>query len=235
MAYAERMIRAIREQEDPGRAARCAKFFKAFKGGYGEGDMFLGLTVPQTRKLVREFRSSPVTEYEKVLQSQWHEARLFALIALGEAFKRGDDTLREKVYRIYTANTSRVNNWDLVDTSAHHIAGKWLLDRGRNPLYELARSENLWEKRIAMIATLAFINADDFNDVFGIADVLLHDTHDLIHKAVGWMIREVGNRDRQAEERFLHPRYHSMPRTMLRYAIEKFEPELRKAYLRGEV
>ncbi len=170
-----------------------------------------------------------------MLASAYHEARLVALFILVDAFKRGEPAMQEAIYRLYLSRTDRINGWDLVDSSAAAIVGGYLLDRDRSILCELARSSSLWERRIAIIATHAFIRKGDFADTLRVADILLEDAHDLIHKAVGWMLREVGKRDREVEEGFLRPRYQRMPRTMLRYAIEKFPDALRLAYLRGEV
>lgn len=233
MADAKEILRALKEAEDAERAKRKAEFFRTGKGQYGEGDKFLGLTVPQTRSLVRKFRGTEICHYEELLKSSIHEVRLFALISLGEEFRKADMKDQQRIYEVYMANTDRVNNWDLVDTSAPHIAGAWLWNRDRSKLFELARSVSLWDRRIAIIATQFFIRKNDFSDTLRISDILLHDTEDLIHKAVGWMLREVGNRNRELEECFLKSRYTGMPRTMLRYAIEKFEPEIRRMYLKG--
>lgn len=233
MAAAAEILKEMKALSDPERAAGSGAFFKTGKGEYGEGDRFLGLTVPLNRKLVRKYRGSGTAVYEELLRSPFHEARLFALISLGEAFARADEKGRESIFRLYIANTVRVNNWDLVDSSAPHIAGRWLENRDRGVLYDLALSELLWDRRIAIIATLHFIRKNDFGDTLSIADILLEDKEDLIHKAVGWMLREVGNRNRETEESFLKERYRRMPRTMLRYAIEKFEPETRMKYLKG--
>lgn len=210
-------------------------FFKTAPGGYGEGDAFIGLKVPALRLIAREFRSLPLRECERLLESPWHEARLTALIILVDAYRRGDEATRQAIHDLYLARTDRVNGWDLVDVSAGCILGQHLLDKDRSTLDRLARSDSLWERRMAIVATHYFIRRGEFGDTFRIADLLLADRHDLIHKAVGWMLREVGNRDMTAERAFLRKRYQSMPRTMLRYAIEKFPEDERKAYLRGEV
>jgi hypothetical protein len=223
----------LREMGDPGRAGRHAVFFRTEKGGYGEGDRFLGVQVPVIRALVREYRGLSVEECSTLLQSPWHEERLFALLMMVDSFNRGGDTLKEEIYCLYIFSTAFVNNWDLVDASAPHLAGAWLKDRDRSPLYALARSESLWERRIAIVATQYFIRRGDFADTLRIGEMLLHDSHDLIHKAVGWMLREVGDRDLPAEEAFLREHCRSMPRTMLRYAIEKFPEEKRQAWLKG--
>jgi 3-methyladenine DNA glycosylase AlkD len=170
-----------------------------------------------------------------LLVSPWHEARLLALLILVRAYDSGDEDKREAIYRLYLDHTACINNWDLVDSSAEHIVGRHLQERDRGVLYELARSSSIWERRIAIMATFRFVKAGSFNDTLGIADILLLDAHDLIHKAVGWMLREVGKRDLAAARAFLRVRYPRMPRTMLRYAIEKYPEELRKQYLRGDI
>lgn len=211
------------------------KFFKTGPGEYGEGDVFLGLRVPETRKLAREYRDLPLQEVLRLLQSPIHEARLLALLLLVQAYRQGNAALQERICSLYLRNTARINNWDLVDVSAEHIVGAYLCNRSRLPLYELASSELLWDRRIAVMATFHFIRRGDFDETLRIAERLLGDPEDLIHKAVGWMLREIGKRDRSVEERFLALHYRIMPRTMLRYAIEKFEEDLRQRYLRGEI
>jgi len=229
----EAVRRKLRELGDPVRAEKLASFFRTEKGGYGEGDRFLSVRVPLLRVLVREFRGMPLVDCAVLLRSPWHEERLFALLMMVDSFNRGGDALREEIYRLYLSSTAFVNNWDLVDASAPHLAGAWLKDRDRSPLHVLARSESLWERRIAIVATQYFIRRGDFADTLRISEILLHDSHDLIHKAVGWMLREVGDRDRSAEEAFLREHCRAMPRTMLRYAIEKFPEETRQAWLQG--
>ncbi len=233
MASAHVIMEEMKSIADPGRAAGSSVFFKTGKGQYGEGDRFLGITVPENRRLVRKYRGSGIEVYRELLGSPFHEARLFALLSLADAFTRADEKLRRNIFQLYITSTGGVNNWDLVDSSAPHIVGRWLENRDRSVLYDLSRSELLWDRRIAIIATLHFIRKNDFEDTLSIADILLEDREDLIHKAVGWMLREVGKRDRETEERFLKERYGRMPRTMLRYAIEKFEPEVRSKYLKG--
>jgi 3-methyladenine DNA glycosylase AlkD len=197
--------------------------------------VFLGLTVPLTRRIAHRFRDLSLPAVRMLLASVFHEVRLAALFILVAQFENGDEDARKAIYELYLAQTSRINNWDLVDGSAHQVVGGWLVERSRRPLYRLARSRNLWERRIAIIATYHFIKRDDLDDTFALADVLLADKHDLIHKAVGWMLREAGKRDGLRLEDWLKPRYQRMPRTMLRYSIEKFPPARRKAYLRGAV
>ncbi|PIE53571.1 DNA alkylation repair protein [Candidatus Fermentibacteria bacterium] len=231
----EQIMKKLKELGEPDRAAHSQKYFRTGPGEYGEGDRFLGIRVPLVRKEVRKNRTLPLESAAELLQSRWHEARLFAVLVLVEKFKRGSEKEREQIFKLYLDSTSTINNWDLVDCSAPHIVGQWLLTGDRSLLRELALSQSIWERRISIIATMRFIDHDQFDDTLKIADMLLQDSEDLIHKAVGWMLREVGKRDRKTEEDFLRPRYKNMPRTMLRYAIEKFEPELRKQYLKGLV
>ncbi|MCK4505660.1 MAG: DNA alkylation repair protein [Candidatus Aegiribacteria sp.] len=228
-----RISERLREIAEPDRAAKHQRFFKTGEGEYGEGDKFIGVRVPLIRKLVREFRGLSLEEMKTLLFSSWHEERLFALLMMCDSFKRGDDKRKEGIYDLFMNSTTHINNWDLVDSSAPYIAGVWLYDRDRTPLYKFAVSNNLWERRIAIIATQYFIRRNDFTDTLGIAEILLEDREDLIHKAVGWMLREAGNKDMETEEKFLKKHYKRMPRTMLRYAIEKFPEEKRQMYLKG--
>lgn len=214
---------------NPKKAKDCAWFFKTGKGEYGEGDVFLGITVPLQRKLAKKYKDLSLKHTEQLLSSKIHEHRLTALFILIDKYRKGD---KEEIVNLYLKNAKRVNNWDLVDSSAHHILGDYLLDKPRNILYKLAKSKNLWEKRIAIISTAAFINKNDFKDTLRISEILLNDDHDLIHKAVGWMLREVGKKDQSVEEKFLKKYHKTMPRTMLRYAIEKFSPAKRKFYMK---
>lgn len=229
------MREALHAVAEPDRVPVYQRFFKTGKGEYGEGDIFIGVRVPATRLLVKKFRGVPLHEVEALLQSTIHEERVLAVLLLVDAFAKGDDNTRSDIYAMYLANTAYINNWDIVDASAHYIVGRYLVDKSRKPLYELARSRSLWERRIAMIATFYFIRQKDFAETLAIAELLLHDKEDLMHKAVGWMLREVGNRNRAVEEEFLVQHYQTMPRTMLRYAIEKFPEELRQQYLLGMV
>ncbi len=226
--------RRLREMGSEADATFLQRYFRTGPGEYGEGDRFLGIRIPALRALVREYRGVSIGEAAGLLRSEWHEARLLALLLLVDAYKRGDEPAREALYRLYLENTRYVNNWDLVDSSAPHIVGAHLAARDRGILERLARSEALWERRIAIIATQHLIRRGDFDTTLRIAELLVGDGHDLIHKAVGWMLREVGDRDRAAEEAFLRRHHRTMPRTMLRYAIEKFPPDLRRRYLRGE-
>lgn len=228
---ATEVTKVITSHADPMQATILQRFFKTGDGQYAAGDKFVGIMVPQSRRIAREFRALPLDECEKLLHSPIHEARIIALFILVDQFKRGDDATRRAIYNLYLANTAHINNWDLVDTSAPHIIGGYLMDRSRAPLLKLARSQSLWERRIAIIATLAFIQKQDFEDTLRISEMLLSDTHDLIHKAVGWMLREVGKRDVDTLKLFLQQHIARMPRTTLRYAIEKFDARTRKAYL----
>ncbi|HYR11889.1 MAG TPA: DNA alkylation repair protein [Longimicrobium sp.] len=234
-ASAAQIEARLREIGDPEHARFVAGYFRTGPGEYGEGDRFLGIRIPALRALVREYRGVSIDSMAGLLRSEWHEARLFALLLLVDAYKRADAETREAIYRLYLANTAYINNWDLVDSSAPYIVGAHLEGRDRSVLEELARSEMLWERRIAILATQHFIRGGDFGTTLRIAEMLVDDGHDLIHKAVGWMLREIGNRDQAAEEAFLIRHQRTMPRTMLRYAIEKFPPDLRQRYLRGEV
>ncbi len=216
-------------------AKHSQRFFKTGKGQYGEGDKFLGIPVPVIRQQVRKFKSVAISEILILLKSSFHEERLFALIALNEKYSKGDDAIRKQVYELYLGHIEHINNWDLVDSSASLIVGLHLYDKDRQPLYTLAKSDNIWARRIAVIATFHFIKQNDFTDTIRIAAILINDKHDLIHKAVGWMLREVGKRDMTIEKRFLQQHYQKMPRTMLRYAIEKFDEETRQAYLKDRI
>ncbi len=211
------------------------RYFKTGQGEYGEGDVFVGMRVPQVRKLAKEYRSLPFSETVRLLQSPIHEARLLALLIFIRNYARGDADIRERIFTEYRRNTRFINNWDLVDVSAGHIVGAHLKNGGRDRLRTLAESEMLWERRIAVMATFYFIKQGEFDETLHIAELLLRDPEDLIHKAVGWMLREIGKRDLAAEESFLRANYKIMPRTMLRYSMEKFPEGLRRQYLQGEI
>jgi len=229
------IVKALRETQDVERARHCQKFFKTAKGEYGEGDVFLGVRVPELRKLAKIYRHISMNEISHFLKSKYHEERQFALFVLVNQFKKSDDKTKESIFQLYVNHTHYINNWDLVDASAHEIVGGYLFDKDRDILYELARSNNLWERRIAIIATFFFVKKNDFNDTLKISEQLLPDTHDLIHKAVGWMLREIGKRDLETETTFLKTNYLDIPRTTLRYAIEKFSPKKRQQYLSGKI
>jgi 3-methyladenine DNA glycosylase AlkD len=207
-------------------------FFKTGPGEYGEGDQFLGITVPEQRKIAHQFLHLSLPEIQKLLKSPIHEYRFTALeILVAQYEKAKDEATQKKIYDFYLKNTKHINNWDLVDTSAPYIVGHYCFDHDTDILYTLAQSKNIWERRIAIIATQYFIRQNKFTHTLKIAKMLLTDTHDLIHKAVGWMLREVGNKSFETEEKFLKRHYQKMPRTMLRYAIEKFPLEVRAMYL----
>jgi 3-methyladenine DNA glycosylase AlkD len=218
---------------DDKKAEFLPKFFKTGKGEYGEGDIFIGVTVPNQRKVAKKNRGLDMAEVQKLLDSKVHEHRLTALLILTYKYEKGDEATKRRVYDFYMRNLDRVNNWDLVDTSAHKIVGDYLLDKPvmRKVLYNLAKSKDLWEKRVAMISTWWFIKHDQFDDVVKIAEILLKDEHDLIHKAVGWMLREMGKKDEPRLRGFLDKYAEQMPRTMLRYAIEKLDEDVRKGYM----
>ena len=227
----------LERRANPEKAKLLSGFFKIGKGHYGEGDVFLGVMVPQSREVARQFLNLELKEVERSLFSKFHEERLVALLILVEKYKRGNKDVKEEIFNFYLKNTKGINNWDLVDLTSHKIVGEWLLDKDRNILYELAKSENLWEKRISIISCFAFIRNNDFKDALEISKILFNDKHDLIHKAVGWVLIEIGKINLKAEEKFLQEegRYKNMPRTMLRYAIEKFDESRRKKYLKGEI
>lgn len=210
-------------------------FFKTGKGDYGEGDVFAGLNVPTQRKLAREFKDLSIVDLKILLNSKLHEERLISLFILVNNYEKAEEKEKEKIYSFYLKNRKGVNNWDLVDLSAPKIIGKHLLNKDKSLLFKFAVSKNLWERRMAILSTYEFIRNDDFNTTLKIAGLLLQDEHDLIHKAVGWMLREIGKRNLQTEEKFLKAYYKKMPRAMLRYAIEKFPESKRKKYLQGKI
>lgn len=205
-------------------------FFKTGKGEYGEGDIFLGIKVPEQRKVAKKYNNLELDEIQELLNSNIHEHRLTALLILIDKYQKSDE--KGRIFNLYLNNTKNINNWDLIDLSSPKIIGDFLLDKDRDVLYRLAKSKNLWEKRISIIATSTFIKNNDFEDTLKISKILLNDKHDLIHKAVGWMLREIGKKDLRAEEGFLKKHYKDMPRTMLRYAIEKFPENKRKFYMK---
>ncbi len=225
---------ALHELADPVIAEHAQRFFKTGPGEYGEGDRFLGIRVPVLRQQARKFGDLPLAQVRASLHSPWHEARLCALLVLVLKFEGGDKRQQAQIYQLYLDNTAYMNNWDLVDCSAHYIVGAHLRNRDRGVLYQLAQSDRLWERRIAMIATWIFIRDNDLADAFALAENLLGDEEDLMHKAVGWMLREVGKRDGPGLRSFLQRHYDRCPRTTLRYAIEKFPEPERKRYLKGD-
>ena len=245
----EKLKKELQEMTDSSQAKILQRFFKTGEDEYGEGDIFLGIKVPVQRQIAKKYDLN-LNEIQDLLNSEIHEYRLTALFILIEKYEKADGKEilaplgvpqitecwgKEAVFDFYLNNSKRINNWDLVDLSAHKIVGDWLLEKPRGVLHELAKSDSLWEKRIAIISTFAFIRKGEFGDTLAISELLLKDKHDLIHKAVGWMLREVGKRDIFILENFLKQHYKEMPRTMLRYSIEKFDEEKRKKYLRGEI
>lgn len=222
----------IKKKANPQKAKLLQGFFKTGKGQYGEGDVFLGIMVPIQREIVKRCHDLSLTDVQKLLNSKIHEERLIALLILVSQFKRDDIQKRKAIFKFYLKNTRNINNWDLVDLTAPNIAGQFLIDKNRKILYKLVKSKNLWEKRIVVLSTFAFIKYGQFKDALRVAEILLKDEHDLIHKAVGWMLREIGKRNLVAEEEFLKNHYRNMPRTMLRYAIEKFPEKKRIKYLK---
>lgn len=225
-------LRALADPED---AKHLQRFFKTGPGEYGEGDVFLGIRVPVLRKLAQWHNDLPQKDTWTLLKSKYHEERLLALFLLINWYKRGTPREQGAIYRGYLKHTRYINNWDLVDLSAYHIVGAYLEDKDKTPLTRLARSPDLWERRIAMLSTFYYIRKGSFTEPLRLAALLLRDEQDLVHKAVGWMLREVGNRDLAKEEAFLRRHYQRMPRTMLRYAIEKFPERKRLRYLKGRI
>jgi 3-methyladenine DNA glycosylase AlkD len=220
---------------DPVYAQRAAGFFKTGKGQYGEGDIFLGIRACGIKDAAKQFRELPIESIGELTLSPVHEERSTALLILVLQYQKGSAAMKKKIFDWYMSNTGGINNWDLVDLSAPNIPGDWLLDKDRSILLKFARSRDLWKRRIAIVSTLTFIRSNDLATTFTIADILMHDDQDLIHKAVGWMLREAGKKDLRAEESFLTTRCKTMPRTMLRYAIERFPETKRKKYLQGTI
>ncbi|NLM97130.1 MAG: DNA alkylation repair protein [Halanaerobiaceae bacterium] len=235
MEYIQKIKDDLAQYIDQEKAEFLPNFFNAFPGGYGEGDQFLGVRVPDQRKVAgKYYRDISLEGVQLLLRSPVHEYRLTALVILVHKFEKAKDEADKKaIVDLYISNLEYVNNWDLVDSSADKILGAYLAERDRSILYRLARTNHLWSQRIAIMATFYFIRRNEFQDTLEIAKILLKHEHDLIHKAVGWMLREVGKRDFRVEYEFLKKYYKEMPRTMLRYAIEKFEPELRQQFLKG--
>lgn len=217
---------------DPVKREYLPNFFKTGKGQYGEGDKFLGIVVPNTRGIAKRHKEAPFEVMAELLQSEWHECRLCALLMLVERFKKSAETERKVIYDFYLKQTTRINNWDLVDLSAPYIVGEYLKDKPREDLYRLADSTLLWDQRIAVVATITLIRNNDFIDILRLAELLLHHPHDLMQKAVGWMLREMGKRDKDLLLQFLDKYARDMPRTMLRYSIEKLTEEERRHYMK---
>lgn len=230
---AEHVKETIFDLMQPERAVLLARFFKTGSGQYGEGDQFLGLTMPQQRQIAYQFADLAFTEVEKLVQDEYHECRMVGLVIWVNQFRSRTTSSygKEAIYMSYLEHRQFINNWDLVDVTCPTIVGGYLLQNDRSVLYELAAENHLWSQRIAMVSTLTFIRKGQFADTFALAEQLLPHRHDLIHKAVGWMLREAGKKDELALEEFLTDHVHQMPRTTLRYAIERFEPKRRKAFL----
>ncbi len=226
-------IRALADKEI---AQHSLRFFKTGKGEYGYGDIFLGVRAPKIRLIAKKHIDISIADMKTLIQSKYHEERLLGLIILVNKYsKNRDKKTRNQLYKIYVSSFKYINNWDLVDVTCPHVIGKHLMDKDRSILYAWAKTEDLWTKRIAIVSTHCFIRKNELQDTFKIAEILLHDTHDLIHKAVGWMLREAGKRDIEKEEDFLKKHYRTMPRTMLRYAIERFPEPKRQKYLKGTI
>lgn len=228
----DELLKAIQSSADPNKAKILMRFFKTGVGEYGEGDRFYGIVVPVQRIIAKRFwKTTTLNDVIQLLKNPYHECRMIALLMLIERSKKANEAEKKEIVGLYLGHTKYINNWDLVDLSAPHIVGEYLANKDATLLYELAQSDSLWEKRIAMISCFRFIKNGDYKDAFGIALALMNDRHDLIHKAVGWMLREIGKRDQSLEEEFLKKHYRTMPRTMLRYAIERFDEVTRKTYL----
>jgi len=226
------LLKEVQTNADLKKAKILQRYFKTGKGEYGEGDKFLGISVPMQRKIAKKYSGLNLESLQKLISSKVHEHRLIALLILVEKFKKGDEDKKAEIFNFYVSNINRVNNWDLVDLSAPNIIGEFLFDKKRNLIYRFAEDGDLWKKRIAVISTFYFIRKDEFADSLRMAEILLKDKNDLIHKAVGWMLREIGKRDSDILENFLTRYGKKMPRTMLRYAIEKFSEEKRKNFLK---
>ena len=225
----------LKSLSNPEIAEHSQRYFKTAKGEYGFGDKFLGIRVPIVRQVVKKYKTTSLSNAEKLLKSEFHEIRLFALLLLVYQFSRADLDKQDKIYNLYLKNTKYINNWDLVDSSAHHIVGAYLENKDRSILVKLSKSKLIWDRRIAIIATAYFIQNKHYKDTLRISKTLINDKEDLIHKAVGWMLREIGKRDLNEEITFLNRHYKNMPRTMLRYAIEKFSKIERGKYLKGTI
>lgn len=231
----QNIISCLNSLSDATIAEHSKRYFKTGEGEYGYGDKFLGIRVPVLRRKVKEYKNTSITEIKKLIKSEYHEIRLFSLLLMVQMFSKGGVDIKEKIVNLFFKSTKYINNWDLVDSSAPYIVGPWLFNKDRKILYELALSDLLWERRIAIMSTAFFIKNNQYNDTLKISNILLTDSEDLIHKAVGWMLREVGKRDIEIEKQYLSKHYKIMPRVMLRYAIEKFSKELRQDYLKGTI
>ena len=222
----------FQKSANPEKAKLLQRFFKTGKGDYGEGDIFLGISVPEQRKIAKKYTELNLTQIQILLNSKIHEHRLVGLLILIEKFEKTND--KKEIFEFYMSNYDNINNWDLVDLSSHKIAGVYLIDKDKKILYDFAKSNHLWKKRISIVSTYAFIKNNIFKDTLKISEILLNNKHDLIQKAVGWMLREIGKKNQDVEEDFLNKHYKNMPRTMLRYAIERFSEEKRKYYMKKD-
>ena len=231
----QQIKKRLKQLANKEKAKILQRFFKTGPGEYGEGDVFIGVKVPDLRKVAKDFHDIAIKDVIILLESAIHEERLLALLILVSKYVKGNETAKKEIYKLYLNKTKYINNWDLVDVTAQHIVGDYLMDKNKAPLYSLVRSEDLWERRIAIMATFYFIRNERYEDTLKIAKILLSDKEDLIHKAVGWMLREIGKKNMVAEEAFLKQHYKKMPRTMLRYAIEKFPEYKRQKYLKGKI
>jgi len=222
----------LKENSHLDKAKIYQRFFKTGPGQYGEGDKFLGLTMPEQRIIAKKYVDTPLNEIEELIQSPYHEHRMTGLIILTYKYLKADEELKKEIYNIYIKNYNQINNWDLVDVTAPRIIGTYLLDKDRKILYDFASSNHLWKKRISIVSTYTFIKNKDFKDTIKISEILLNDTHDLIHKAVGWMLREMGKIDEKELLNFLDKHHKKMPRTMLRYSLEKLDQNKKKFYMK---
>jgi len=234
MALLNKLKKELNSLKNPEQAEILQTFFKTKPGQYGEGDIFLGIKIPIQRKICEKYNLT-IAQIESLLNSKIHEYRLCALFILIDKYRKLDSKLKKKIFNFYLKNASKINSWDLVDLSAPNIIGDYLLEKDKKILYKLAKSKNLWEKRIAIVSTFIFIKNNHFKDTLKISEILLNDNHDLIHKSVGWMLREVGKKREKSLKQFLKKHYKNMPRTMLRYSIEKFPEKLRKNYLNNNI
>lgn len=231
MPIAEDVKKELKKLENQKLKKLLQGYFKTGKGEYGDGDIFLGIKIGPQRDIANRYKDISLKDIEELLDSRIHEHRLTGLLILVNKFSKSDEKGKKEIFETYMKKKDRINNWDLVDLSAPKIVGSYLVDKGRRILYVLAESANVWDRRISIISTFAFIRNDDFKDAISIAEILLKDEHDLIHKAVGWVLREIGKRDIRTEEKFLKKHYKKMPRTMLRYSIEKFGNSKKKFYM----
>lgn len=227
----QQIVKDLLVFKDPQKSKLLAGFFKTGKGEYGEGDVFWGISVPIQRKVAKKYSKIDLNEVIALLKSKIHEHRLTALLILVDKYHNADPLSQKTIFNLYLKNTKFINNWDLVDLSSPNIVGDYLLNNNKQILIKLARSKNLWERRIAVLATFAFIKRNEFRESLKLAELLIHDKQDLMHKAIGWMLREIGKRNLDTEKSFLNKYYKQMPRTMLRYAIERFNEKTRTSYL----